>query len=95
MQLMLPILRADFSVCQTYTCAPESPLSCPISAFGGLEDEGVSREMVAAWGEQTTGAFNLRMLPGDHFFLNSAQSLLLQLVTRELRQQKALTSPTR
>src|ERR1043165_2264853 len=38
MQLVLPVLRADFGICQTYAYQHEPPLACPIYAFGGLED---------------------------------------------------------
>lgn len=84
MQLMLPILRADFTVCETYDYTPEPPLGCPISAFGGLQDHRVTRRDLEAWGEHTTSSFSLRLLPGDHFFLNTARPLLLQSVGREL-----------
>ncbi|HEX7318155.1 MAG TPA: alpha/beta fold hydrolase [Pyrinomonadaceae bacterium] len=86
MELMLPILRADFSVTQTYAYAPGPPLDCPITAFGGLQDGEVPRESIAAWREQTAAAFVLRMLPGDHFFLNTARQLLLPSIARELTQ---------
>jgi medium-chain acyl-[acyl-carrier-protein] hydrolase len=86
MQLMLPILRADFTVCETYDYAPEPPLGCRLSAFGRLQDHSVTRQDLEAWGEQTTSSFSLRLLPGDHFFLNTARPLLLQAVGRELLQ---------
>lgn len=86
MQLILPILRADFTVCQTYSYRPEPPLLCPISVFGGLQDYEVGREGVEAWREQTSGPFSLRMLAGDHFFIHSSQALLLNMISRELQQ---------
>ena len=84
MQLMSGLLRADFAVCQNYTYRPEPPLECPITAFGGLSDREVSRQQVEAWSEQTKASFSIRMLPGDHFFLNSAQGTLLSLLSHEL-----------
>lgn len=84
MQLVLGIIRADFMLTQTYTFAPEPPLSCPMSIFGGLQDEGITREHLAAWCEQTTGGCSLRMFSGDHFFLQTAEGLLLQTIRQEL-----------
>ena len=84
MQLMIPILRADFAVCETYDYRPEPPLACPVSAFGGLQDQEVSSEDLAGWAEQTSAAFILRMLPGDHFFLHTARRQLLETICREL-----------
>ena len=40
MQFFLPVLRADFAVCETYTYTAKTPLTCPISVFGGLQDPG-------------------------------------------------------
>ncbi|MGB8509762.1 MAG: thioesterase II family protein [Pyrinomonadaceae bacterium] len=84
LQLMLPILRADFSVCQTYGYVPEPPLDVGITAYGGVEDKDVSREQLEAWGQQTGSDFNLRMMPGDHFFIHSSQAQLLQSLSQEL-----------
>jgi medium-chain acyl-[acyl-carrier-protein] hydrolase len=86
MELMLPLLRADFSVVETYAYLPDTPLDCSIMAFGGLQDYKVGRKFLEAWQEQTTSKFTLRMLPGDHFFLNTSQQLLLRLLSTELRQ---------
>jgi len=86
MNLLLPVLRADFSLYETYVYQPEEPLACGISAFGGIQDPKVRREDVAAWKAQTRGPFALRMLPGDHFFLHSAQTQLLQAVSHDLIQ---------
>jgi medium-chain acyl-[acyl-carrier-protein] hydrolase len=86
MALLIPTLRADFAVIETYNYYNEPPLNCPITAFGGLEDTEASREELAAWSSQTNNNFNLYMLPGNHFFINSARSQLLQLVYSECNQ---------
>jgi medium-chain acyl-[acyl-carrier-protein] hydrolase len=86
MQLLLPVLRADFQLIQTYTYEPGSPLACPISAFGGLQDMDANRDLLEPWRTQTTAAFSLQMLPGDHFFPHTARPLLLQSIARKLHQ---------
>jgi medium-chain acyl-[acyl-carrier-protein] hydrolase len=89
MQIFLPILRADLAMVETYVCQPEDPLACPTSAFGGLQDVNVSREVLEAWRAQTRGSFTLEMFPGNHFYLQSDQALLLPVVSRELEQSLA------
>ena len=84
LQLILPLLRADFEITQTYRYRPETPLSCPLSIFGGLEDDDVTREHLSPWRAHTTAGFSLYMLPGDHFFVSTSQDLLLGIVGREL-----------
>ena len=86
LQLMLPILRADFELCQTYSFDSGAPVSCPLFVYGGLQDEEVPRENLEGWREQTTSAVTVRMFPGDHFFLHSAQSLLLRALSSDLYQ---------
>ena len=83
--LMLPLLRADFSVCQNYTYSAEPPLSCPITALGGLQDFHVPRKFLEGWGEQTSAAFSVRMFLGDHFFLHPAQTQMLRIIAQELQ----------
>lgn len=84
MLIMIPLLRADFLLCESYAYAGEPPLDCAISVFGGLEDHETGPEKLEGWREQTTKGFVRRMLPGDHFFLHSQRAVLLNLLTQEL-----------
>ncbi|BAZ20930.1 putative thioesterase [Kalymmatonema gypsitolerans NIES-4073] len=84
MQLLIPILRADFAVLETYVYSPAPTLNVPITVFGGLQDSEVSSSELQAWQEQTNAAFSRQMFSGDHFFVHSAQSLLLQSLSQEL-----------
>jgi medium-chain acyl-[acyl-carrier-protein] hydrolase len=82
--LVLPILRADVTMIETYAYSPESPLNSDLTVFGGLRDEMVRRHELESWREQTAGRFRLEMLDGDHLFLKSRRAELLQLVASEL-----------
>ncbi len=84
MQMLLPILRADFTIYETYVYDDKPPLACPISAFGGEQDHTVSVQELEGWHAQTLAAFSLRILPGNHFFLHSGQDLLLQSISQDL-----------
>ena len=89
MQLFLPVLRADLGINETYVCTNEAPVDCPISAFGGLQDTRVSRDLLAAWQEQTNSSFTLRMFPGEHFFLIKKERYeLLSAISQELRKSE-------
>jgi medium-chain acyl-[acyl-carrier-protein] hydrolase len=80
LQLLLPALRADITILETYRYSPEPPLGCAIAAFGGLDDNTVTEPSLAAWRAQTRGRFQLRMFPGDHFFWNEARPDLVKLI---------------
>jgi surfactin synthase thioesterase subunit len=82
--LMLPILRADFAVCETYVNQAEAPLEFPITAFGGRYDREVNRRELEAWREQTRAEFTLRLIPGGHFFIQTARAALLSGIRKEL-----------
>jgi medium-chain acyl-[acyl-carrier-protein] hydrolase len=83
--LMLPMLRADFAVIETYSYLPEPPLDCPITVFGGEFDSRVSPTELRAWREQTHGGFEMHVLPGDHFFVRSAEEQLLRHLQEEVK----------
>jgi len=83
-QLILPTLRADFAVCETYVYEDDEPLDCPISAFGGAQDTYVSRQDLEAWRAHTASHFAVRVFPGDHFFLKTARSFLIRAILRDL-----------
>lgn len=74
------ILRADFSMVETYSHAQEAPLSCGITVFGGTRDHMVKRAELEVWRQQTLGQFRLQMLNGDHLFLRSCRRQLVQAI---------------
>ena len=84
MKIIIPILRADFAICDTYFYTPDAPLNCPIIAFGGEGDNGIKRGKLRAWSNQTKGLFFKHILPGNHFFLHSEQKQLLELISEQL-----------
>ncbi|NEZ61090.1 thioesterase II family protein [Adonisia turfae] len=69
MELMLPMLKADFSLLETYQYQPKAQLACPITCFWGEQDEIANHTDVAAW-QQHTNIFTFEAVPGDHFFAN-------------------------
>ena len=85
MQAMLPTLRADFELCDTYDCTEDMPLACPLAIFGGTEDVRISAADLQAWPRHTTATCELTMLPGAHFFLHSAQDTLLGMIGATIR----------
>jgi medium-chain acyl-[acyl-carrier-protein] hydrolase len=78
LNLLLPGLRADVDMLETYCCSHEAPLDCPVTAYGGILDPTVTQVSLEAWREQTTSVFRLHMLPGDHFCLPAVRARLLR-----------------
>ncbi|MFI0479611.1 thioesterase II family protein [Actinomadura sp. 9N215] len=67
--LILPALRADYRALRGYTAAPGTAVGCPVVALTGDDDPRVAVAEARAWREHTPGPFELRVLPGDHFYL--------------------------
>ena len=82
--LIMPTLRGDLELVETYS-HPDGPLlSCPMIAMGGTRDPDVLPDELAGWRSVTSGSFKTMLFDGDHFYLNGARSTLLQAVQREL-----------
>jgi medium-chain acyl-[acyl-carrier-protein] hydrolase len=85
MRLLLPIVRADFEVCETYTYDnSRRPLNCPITAFAGLDDPHLGPDEMEAWRDYSTSSFDLLKFPGDHFFLQTTKHLVISAILEKL-----------
>ncbi|XYI02621.1 thioesterase II family protein [Sorangium sp. So ce1128] len=84
MKVLLPVLRADFAVFETWKHVKEEPLDLPISVFGGLDDAMLPLPHIDGWCAQTRGKFAVHLFPGDHFFLQTVQPTLLSVVAQAL-----------
>jgi medium-chain acyl-[acyl-carrier-protein] hydrolase len=80
MEIILPAVRADFTMWETYTFPSRPALSVPITALGGRRDDRTPPAGVTAWGAHTTGEFRSLLLEGDHFYLNGPNQELLSTV---------------
>jgi medium-chain acyl-[acyl-carrier-protein] hydrolase len=95
MQLFLPTIRADLAVDETYIHSNKVLLNCPISVFNGLQDTEVSLNGLEAWRKHTSAAFSIHLYPGDHFFIHTAQKLLLETIREKLQEISLLSVVTR
>jgi surfactin synthase thioesterase subunit len=84
LKLLLPILRADFRLAETYEFRSDTRFAFPITAIGGRQDTLVIPGDLVAWHLRTTGTFRLRMLAGGHLFLRSSPEQVFQTILEEL-----------
>lgn len=83
-QFILPALRADFELSETYTYQPRAPLSLPITVTLGANDPLLDENTMQHWKRYTDAAFTLRNYSGDHFYTLSQQEQLLTDIATEL-----------
>lgn len=72
MELFLPILRADFTIDETYRYTVAPPLPVSIIAFHGSDDDEATLEEMEGWQRHTASNFRLRTIRGGHFFIQDA-----------------------
>lgn len=84
LDVLLPILRADLEVSETYQYLPGPPLHCPIMAFGGTTDILTSANDIRAWRRHTQGRFSAHIFGGGHFFVHTAQTEMVRMIVDTL-----------
>jgi medium-chain acyl-[acyl-carrier-protein] hydrolase len=84
LRLVLPTLRADLEMFETYEYARSLPLPCAITAFGGMSDRSVLPMEIAGWERQTSVRFDMRLFSGHHFFIGPHRIPLLQTIVATL-----------
>lgn len=78
--LILPYVRNDCRLTETYHHTPARPLTCPITTLVGDADPLVEADHPKLWSELTTGPTTHRVLPGDHFYLVAHRDEILAAV---------------
>ncbi len=84
-RMLLPSLRADLQVEASHVYRAEPALRCPILAFAGTDDPEAPADQMADWQAETDGLFHLRVLPGNHFFLQAERHTILGALATQLR----------
>lgn len=70
LNVILPILRADFQMIETWSYNPAVPLlPVPVHAFAGINDTLALPKHMAQWAQLTERSFKLITFPEQHYFL--------------------------
>ena len=80
MRAILPALRADYRAAETYSCSPQTAVTCPITVLTGDNDPKTTLEEASAWASHTTGPFDLQVFRGGHFFLTDHADQIIKLL---------------
>jgi len=85
MQLMLPVVRADFAMLQSYEYRPGVVLNTPIQVLAGRSDPHTSLEQTSGWAKETTSTCATQWFDGDHFFVHSNSDEVIRFINAELQ----------
>lgn len=80
LNLFLPTLRADIKMVELHEHKEKEALSCPIVAFCGSEDNIATKENVSSWKDYTLSNFDIEIIEGDHFFINTSKSIIINKI---------------
>jgi medium-chain acyl-[acyl-carrier-protein] hydrolase len=83
MDIFLPPLKADFAAYEGYKYRA-ARVSVPLTAFAGTDDPGLPAPLMEEWERHTSGRFELRIVPGEHFFLTESSEAVLRLIRQAL-----------
>jgi medium-chain acyl-[acyl-carrier-protein] hydrolase len=87
MQIVMPMLRADFTLIERYCPSADKHTTVNITAFAGARDAIVPVSSVAAWREVTSGSFELHVMGGgDHFFLSGSLPRIAGVIAARLEE---------
>jgi surfactin synthase thioesterase subunit len=83
-ELLLPTLRADFQMDETYFPRRGRDLTVPLTAFAAAADRLAAVAEVGEWSRATTGAFRQVTVPGGHMYLADDPRPLLDVIVHTL-----------
>jgi surfactin synthase thioesterase subunit len=89
---ILSTLRSDLALVESHRPAAGTRLTCPITAFGGVDDT-IDSVSLQAWSEYTAASFRVRMFPGGHFYLSEVGRALVDEIVRDLCPAETLQAP--
>lgn len=88
MELLLPTFRADFAWLDAYRYRQRPPLPIPFLAFCGEEDPIASAENMDRWRLHTAAEFELRTMPGGHFFFDGGRERMAGRIQTRVKERQ-------
>ncbi len=82
--MILPSLRGDYKAIMTYRCPPGIKIDAPVIALVGDNDPHVSLDEATRWKEHTSGAFDMQVFRGGHFYLNTHAPAVMRTITESI-----------
>ncbi|MFE2099420.1 MULTISPECIES: thioesterase II family protein [unclassified Streptomyces] len=82
--LVLPAMRADLRLIETYRPPSGRLTTAPVTAYVGDADPGVDPDDARAWQDLTSAEFSFRAFSGGHFYLSDHEEALLADITERL-----------
>jgi medium-chain acyl-[acyl-carrier-protein] hydrolase len=82
--LLLPRLRADMVMLETYRYEAAARLPCPLLVYGGDADPHAPAPQLPGWADEAGGRCEVRLFAGGHFYFQEAPAPLLDVLATDL-----------
>lgn len=82
MGYLLPALRADFKITETYLRDKDCVLPTVGVIYGGDQDEAIPQDDLLAWSDVFEQTEDTQIFPGGHFFLNEHSEDIVARINR-------------
>lgn len=93
MALLLPLLRNDFKIAETYRYTGHSKFPCDLHVLGGHADADVPVATLSDWGNFFQRTPQVHTFSDGHFFIESQQSEVLSLIRSLSQGWLAMSAP--
>jgi len=84
MEILLPVIRGDLILAETYQYDSADILDVPIKVLAGSRDPDIAMEQVKGWENETTNGCEIKCFEGDHFFIQTQQKAVIEYVKEVL-----------
>ncbi len=92
-EAMLPVLRNDYRLRETYRCRPGAMLRCPVTVCSGRVDATVDSSALAQWQDLCAGPFYRKCFNGGHFYIVDELPALAHFICERLQIRFEPTDP--
>lgn len=75
--LIMPSVAGDYRIVNSYRPDVDSVISLPVTVYTGDQDPELSPADARLWAAATTGAFDVRVFSGGHFYLRAEEKRLV------------------
>lgn len=90
LEIILPVIRSDFRICETYIPQNHMPVNCPLTVICGINDNYASFPHMQNWYKYTTDTFEIIKVEGNHFYILENEQKIIRLITSALYNKRKI-----
>lgn len=83
--LLLPGLRSDFRLIESYRYVPASPMTTGLTIINGTRDPHVSRAVLDPWARESRARPTYHWVDGGHFYFETRPEAVIQVLRQLIR----------